>query len=89
MIEPCQTHSMQVPLEDWVKQIIRETVHTHRVECAIREIVEGKTDNKDKSLIVRVDRIERTLVLAAWLIGPVYVAGIGFMVTGIIKHFMN
>lgn len=75
---------MQVPLEDWVKQIIRETVVEHSSHCPVKTIVEGADDNKDKSLVVRVDRIERTLRLAAWLITPVYVAGAGMMIQKII-----
>ena len=74
---------MQVPLEDWVKQIIRETVVEHGSQCPVKAIVEG-SDDKSKSLVVRVDRIERTLILAAWLITPVYVTGAGMIITKLI-----
>jgi hypothetical protein len=78
---------MQIPLEDWVRQIITETVQQHSSHCPVRTIVEGDKSNKSNSLVVRVDRIERALSLACWLITPVYIAGIGFMVTAIIRHF--
>jgi len=77
--------TMQVPLEDWVKQIIRETVAQHSSHCPIKTIVEGTENDKAKSLIVRVDRIEQVLRLAAWLITPVYIAGAGFIVKEIMS----
>jgi hypothetical protein len=78
---------MQVPLEDWVRTIIQETVSAHSGNCPVKTIVEGSEQDKSNSLIVRVDRIERALCLATWLITPVYISGIGFMVVAIIEHF--
>lgn len=77
--------TMQVPLEDWVRQIIKETVAEHSSHCPVKTVVEGAENDKAKSLIVRVDRIEQVLRLAAWLITPVYVAGIGFIVKEIMS----
>lgn len=75
-----EKNKMEVPLEDWVKQIIRETVTEHGKICPVRTIVEGCDNDKAKSLVVRVDRIEQVLKFAAWLITPVYVAGAGYIV---------
>ena len=77
--------TMEIPLEGWVRQIIKETVTEHGKMCPVKTIVEGADNDKAKSLIVRVDRIEQVLRLAAWLITPVYIAGIGFIVKEIMS----
>lgn len=82
-----EVKTMNVPLEEWVRQIISETVRTHSGGCPIKTIVEGDEKDKSNSLVVRVDRIERAMLLAVWVITPVYLAGAGFIITAIIQHF--
>ncbi len=77
--------NVTVPLEDWVRKIIAETVATHAGFCPVRVIVEGEPSDRSKGLSIRVDRLERTLVLSAWLIAPVYLAGVGLIIEHIFK----
>ena len=85
--------TVEVPLEDWVKAIIKDTA-TKTVEGAITKHQESCPLNTMKvmgngkpSWDIRIDRLERAVKIALWVITPMYLTGAGVIVKEIIQHF--
>ena len=88
-----QEKTVVVPLEDWVKTIVQETA-TATVEGAISRHKESCPLNTMKvmgngkpSWDVRIDRLERAVKIALWVITPMYLTGAGVIVKEILQHF--
>ena len=88
-----QEKTVSIPLEDWVKTIVQETA-TATVEGAIQRHKETcplqKTNilgNGKPSWDIRIDRLERVVKTALWVITPAYITGAGIVIKEIIQHF--
>ena len=85
--------TVEVPLEDWVKAIVQSTA-TATVEGAIQKHKDSCPLNTMKvmgngkpSWDIRIDRLERAVKIALWVITPMYLTGAGVIVKEILQHF--
>ena len=85
--------TVEVPLEDWVRAIIKDTA-TKTVEGAIQKHQDSCPlqttnimGNGKPSWDIRIDRLERAVKIALWVITPMYLTGAGVIVKEILQHF--
>ena len=86
--------TVEVPLEDWVKQIVRDTsaiaveeaIKLHKASCPLSTF--NIAGNGKPSWDIRIDRLERVVKIATFLLSPVYLIAIGTIITKIVQYFV-
>ena len=88
-----QDKTVEVPLEDWVKQIVQATatatvegaIEHHKKSCPLNEM--KILGNGKPSWDIRIDRLERAVKIAVWVLTPAYLASVGIIIKEIVNHF--
>ena len=85
-------NKIEVPLEEWVRQIadraadrvVNQAIEIHTQACPLKRM--GLVGNGKPPIDIRLDRIERVIVLACFILSPMYVMGLGLIVKGIVGY---
>jgi len=86
--------TVEVPLEDWVRQIVKETstiaveeaIKMHKASCPLINM--NILGNGKPSWDIRIDRLERVVKIATYLLSPVYLIAIGTIISKVVQYFV-
>ena len=88
--------TVEVPLEDWVKKIVEETatiaveraIEHHAESCPLNTELRSKIMGNGKpSWDVRIDRLERAVKIAVWVLTPAYLCSVAMIIKEVVNHF--